>query len=176
MSFSLQCYVGPDWDEKPESHGIYDPHNDKVSYGKRDCNHGNQGGNSPRIPKDRGGRRTYSGRESHTSLNKSFRAPRIPKGRRNEKPEKTIFKVKCSEEAEPPQPPEVEITTDEKDEEDRLSETPKDSKPSEKVTVNDNHPDQPITIGGNLSTECRAELIRVLRKHANAFAWVSTDM
>ncbi|GKA80403.1 reverse transcriptase domain-containing protein [Tanacetum coccineum] len=42
-------------------------------------------------------------------------------------------------------------------------------KPPEKVTVKDNHPDQPITIEGNLSAKCRA--VRVLRKHDNAFAW-----
>ncbi|GJZ48633.1 hypothetical protein Tco_0602465 [Tanacetum coccineum] len=41
-------------------------------------------------------------------------------------------RVKRPEEAEPPQPPEVEITTNEKDEEDRLSETPEDCKPPEK--------------------------------------------
>ncbi|GJW35687.1 hypothetical protein Tco_0058607 [Tanacetum coccineum] len=44
------------------------------------------------------------------------------------------------------------------------------------MTVNDSHPDHPITIGGNLSAECRAELIRVLRKHVDAFTWVLTDM
>ncbi|GKE54123.1 hypothetical protein Tco_1489279 [Tanacetum coccineum] len=52
----------------------------------------------------------------------------------------------------------------------------KENKPLEKVTVNDDHPDQPITIRRNLSVECQAELIKVLRKHADAFAWVPTDM
>ncbi|GKD42110.1 hypothetical protein Tco_1266755 [Tanacetum coccineum] len=43
-------------------------------------------------------------------------------------------------------------------------------------TVNDHYPDQPITIRGNLSMECQAKLIKVLRKNANAFAWTPTDM
>ncbi|GJZ89185.1 hypothetical protein Tco_0660967 [Tanacetum coccineum] len=34
----------------------------------------------------------------------------------------------------------------------------------------------PVTIRGNLTTECRADLIGTLRKHADAFAWTLTDM
>nr|GEV04567.1 hypothetical protein [Tanacetum cinerariifolium] len=69
---------------------------------------------------------------------------------------KQSLKEKRPEEDELPQLPEVETITDKKDEEDGSSETPEDNKPPEKVTVNDSHPDQPITIGGNLSAECRA--------------------
>ncbi|GKF09819.1 reverse transcriptase domain-containing protein, partial [Tanacetum coccineum] len=71
-----------------------------------------------------------------------------------------------------PLPPEVEIIPEEKDEEDISTKALKESKPPKRVTINDNHPDQPITIGGNLSAECRTELIKVLCKHADAFAWV----
>ncbi|GKG55620.1 hypothetical protein Tco_0574514, partial [Tanacetum coccineum] len=35
---------------------------------------------------------------------------------------------------------------------------------------------QQNTIRGNLSRECQAELIKVLRKNADAFAWTPTDM
>ncbi|GJS87747.1 hypothetical protein Tco_0770383 [Tanacetum coccineum] len=50
------------------------------------------------------------------------------------------------------------------------------NKPPEKVIVNDDYLDQPITIGGNLSMVCRTKLIKVLCKNANAFAWVPMDM
>nr|GEX10984.1 ribonuclease H-like domain-containing protein [Tanacetum cinerariifolium] len=66
------------------------------------------------------------------------------------------------------------ISLRKKGEEDKLAEAPKERKRTEKVTVNDHHLDQPITIGGRLSSECRTKLI--LRRHADAFAWVSTDM
>ncbi|GJV41772.1 hypothetical protein Tco_1420212 [Tanacetum coccineum] len=51
-----------------------------------------------------------------------------------------------------------------------------EDKPPEKMMVNDDYLDQPITIEGNLSTGCRTELIKVLRKHVDAFAWVPADM
>nr|GEV32971.1 hypothetical protein [Tanacetum cinerariifolium] len=44
------------------------------------------------------------------------------------------------------------------------------------VITNDDHPDQPITIGGNLSAGYRSELIKVLRKHADAFTWTHANM
>nr|GEY21261.1 hypothetical protein [Tanacetum cinerariifolium] len=103
-------------DEKPRSRNIHDLRNDKVSYGKQDRNHSNQEGNSLRLPKDRGGTRTYSRREGHTSSNKSFKTLRSPKDGRNKRPEKQSLEEKRLEEAKLPQPPKVEITTDEKDE------------------------------------------------------------
>ncbi|GJV63119.1 hypothetical protein Tco_1473947 [Tanacetum coccineum] len=45
-----------------------------------------------------------------------------------------------------------------------------------KVVINDDHPDQPITIGGNMSTRYRSELIKALRKHTDTFVWTLTDM
>nr|GEY68892.1 hypothetical protein [Tanacetum cinerariifolium] len=73
-----------------------------------------------------------------------------PRAKETKISERQYLEEKHPEEAEPPQPP--------------------------KVTVKDNHPDQPITIGGNLSAKCRAKLIRVLRKHVDAFAWVLADV
>nr|GEU99148.1 hypothetical protein [Tanacetum cinerariifolium] len=49
-------------------------------------------------------------------------------------------------------------------------------KPSEKVLIHDGHPDQTITIEGNLTAECRSRLIKILRKHADAFAWTPVHM
>ncbi|GJW41350.1 reverse transcriptase domain-containing protein [Tanacetum coccineum] len=72
-----------------------------------------------------------------------------------ESPERQSLKEKHNEEAELPLPPEVGTTPDEKDEEDKSTEAPKERKPPERVTINGNHSDQPITIEGNLSTECR---------------------
>ncbi|GKD12699.1 hypothetical protein Tco_1197106, partial [Tanacetum coccineum] len=37
-------------------------------------------------------------------------------------------------------------------------------------------PDLTVTIGGNLTTECKIGLIGILRKHADAFAWTPADM
>ncbi|GKF77743.1 hypothetical protein Tco_0230213, partial [Tanacetum coccineum] len=53
---------------------------------------------------------------------------------------------------------------------------PEENKPPEKVIVNDDYLDQPITIGGNLSMVCRMKLIKVLCKNANAFPWVPMDL
>ncbi|GJR67580.1 hypothetical protein Tco_0013645 [Tanacetum coccineum] len=53
---------------------------------------------------------------------------------------------------------------------------PSEKTPLSKVLINDGHPDQPITIGGSLSAECRSELIRTLRKHAAVFAWTPADI
>ncbi|GKF07039.1 hypothetical protein Tco_0041263 [Tanacetum coccineum] len=55
-------------------------------------------------------------------------------------------------------------------------EAPEENTPPEKVIVDDDYPDQPITIRGSMSVKCRTKLIKVLRKHAYAFAWVPTDM
>ncbi|GKA10339.1 reverse transcriptase domain-containing protein [Tanacetum coccineum] len=74
----------------------------------------------------------------------------------------------------PSLPLEKEIALDKREGE--PIEAPTKNKPLEKVTVNDDHSDQPITIGGNLSTWCQAKLIKVLRKHADAFTWVPADM
>ncbi|GJR19773.1 hypothetical protein Tco_0968300 [Tanacetum coccineum] len=46
----------------------------------------------------------------------------------------------------------------------------------EKTVVNDNYPEQLVTIGGGLSAECRHALIHTLRKNVNIFAWTPADM
>ncbi|GJW18263.1 hypothetical protein Tco_0025699 [Tanacetum coccineum] len=67
--------------------------------------------------------------------------------------------------------------TDEKDKEkDEPLEKSLESKPPEKVVIHDDYPDQTITIGGNLSVECRSRLREILCKHADAFAWTLADM
>ncbi|GKE21528.1 hypothetical protein Tco_1433040 [Tanacetum coccineum] len=45
-----------------------------------------------------------------------------------------------------------------------------------KVVINDDHPDQPITIRGNLSVGYRSKLIKALCKHTDTFAWTPADM
>nr|GEV99442.1 reverse transcriptase domain-containing protein [Tanacetum cinerariifolium] len=77
----------------------------------------------------------------------------------------------------PPNPPKKDTQTDEKiKEKDEHLERPLESKPPEKVVIHDDHPDQTITIGGNLSVKCRFEFIEILWKHADAFAWTPADM
>nr|GEY37322.1 hypothetical protein [Tanacetum cinerariifolium] len=44
------------------------------------------------------------------------------------------------------------------------------------IVVNDNYPDQLVTIGGAMSTECRHALIHTLRKNVDIFAWTPIDM
>ncbi|GJS62234.1 reverse transcriptase domain-containing protein [Tanacetum coccineum] len=46
----------------------------------------------------------------------------------------------------------------------------------EKIVVNDNCPEQLVTIGGGLSAECRHALINTLRMNVDIFAWTSSDM
>ncbi|GJW03692.1 hypothetical protein Tco_1562548 [Tanacetum coccineum] len=46
----------------------------------------------------------------------------------------------------------------------------------EKIMINDNYPEQLITIGGGLSAECRHALIHTLRKNVDIFAWTPADM
>ncbi|GJU65604.1 reverse transcriptase domain-containing protein [Tanacetum coccineum] len=46
----------------------------------------------------------------------------------------------------------------------------------EKIVVNDNYPEQLVTIGGSLSAECRHALIHTLRKNVDIFAWTLVDM
>ncbi|GJS38586.1 hypothetical protein Tco_0563629 [Tanacetum coccineum] len=55
-------------------------------------------------------------------------------------------------------------------------ETQKDVVQSKKVLINDDHPDQPITIDGNLLAECRKELTKTLCNHMDTFTWTLTDM
>ncbi|GJS51265.1 reverse transcriptase domain-containing protein [Tanacetum coccineum] len=50
------------------------------------------------------------------------------------------------------------------------------SRPSEKVVIHEGYSDQTIIIRGNLTAEYRSGLIKMLRKHAYAFAWTSADM
>ncbi|GJU81211.1 reverse transcriptase domain-containing protein [Tanacetum coccineum] len=59
---------------------------------------------------------------------------------------------------------------------DKLPEKSPESKPLEKVLIHDGHPDQTITIQGNLTAKCRSGLIKMLRKHADAFAWTPADV
>ncbi|GJW44081.1 reverse transcriptase domain-containing protein [Tanacetum coccineum] len=53
---------------------------------------------------------------------------------------------------------------------------PLESKPLEKVVIYDDYPVQSITIRGNLSAEYRSEIIEILQKHVDAFAWTPADM
>ncbi|GKB98784.1 putative nucleotidyltransferase, ribonuclease H [Tanacetum coccineum] len=46
----------------------------------------------------------------------------------------------------------------------------------EKIVVNDNYPEQLVTIEGSLSIECRHALIHTLRKNVDVFAWAPSDM
>ncbi|GJV73569.1 reverse transcriptase domain-containing protein [Tanacetum coccineum] len=46
----------------------------------------------------------------------------------------------------------------------------------EKIVINDNYPEQLVTIGGGLSAECRHALIHTLRKNVDIFAWTPADM
>ncbi|GJS24351.1 hypothetical protein Tco_0452983 [Tanacetum coccineum] len=72
---------------------------------------------------------------------------------------------------------EKNIQTDEKDDrEDEPLEKPPISNPPEKVVIHEGYLDQTITIGGNLNDEYRFGLIKMLRKHVDAFAWTPTDM
>ncbi|GJZ30750.1 hypothetical protein Tco_0575797 [Tanacetum coccineum] len=59
---------------------------------------------------------------------------------------------------------------------DKHPERPIESKPPEKVVIHEDYPDQTVTIRGNLSAKCRFELIEILRRHVDAFAWTPTDM
>ncbi|GJX16804.1 reverse transcriptase domain-containing protein [Tanacetum coccineum] len=69
------------------------------------------------------------------------------------------------------------IQTDEKDDgEDEPLEKPPASNPSKKVVIHEDYPDQTITIRGNLTDKCRSELIEMLHKHADAFAWTPAYM
>ncbi|GKB43109.1 hypothetical protein Tco_0888051 [Tanacetum coccineum] len=81
------------------------------------------------------------GTKNESRTKKKDRKSGNPKGGRDEK---------HNEEAELPLPLNVETIPDEKDKEDKSTEAPEESEPSEWVTINDNHPDQPITIGENL--------------------------
>ncbi|GJS08449.1 reverse transcriptase domain-containing protein [Tanacetum coccineum] len=53
---------------------------------------------------------------------------------------------------------------------------PPKSSVKEKTVVNDNYPEQLVTIGGGMSAEYRHTLIQTLRKNADVFAWTSADM
>ncbi|GJU87873.1 hypothetical protein Tco_1295419 [Tanacetum coccineum] len=46
----------------------------------------------------------------------------------------------------------------------------------EKIVINDNYPEQLVTIGGGLSAECRHALIHTLRKNVDIFTWTLADM
>ncbi|GKA89483.1 hypothetical protein Tco_0811295 [Tanacetum coccineum] len=46
----------------------------------------------------------------------------------------------------------------------------------EKIVVNDNYPEQLVTIRGGLSAKCRHALIHTLRKNVDIFAWTPANM
>ncbi|GJS78591.1 hypothetical protein Tco_0728472 [Tanacetum coccineum] len=46
----------------------------------------------------------------------------------------------------------------------------------EQIVINDNYPEQLVTIGGGLSAECRHALIHTLRKIVDVFAWTPADL
>nr|GEV76480.1 hypothetical protein [Tanacetum cinerariifolium] len=46
----------------------------------------------------------------------------------------------------------------------------------EKIVVNDNYPEQLVTIRGGLSAECMHALIHTLRNNVDIFTWTPTDM
>nr|GFA78287.1 reverse transcriptase domain-containing protein [Tanacetum cinerariifolium] len=73
--------------------------------------------------------------------------------------------------------PGKEVIRDKKDKEkDELPKVPNEKKPLEKVVIHNGHPDQTVTIRGNLTTECRTGLIKILHKYADAFGLTPTDM
>ncbi|GJS18944.1 reverse transcriptase domain-containing protein [Tanacetum coccineum] len=53
---------------------------------------------------------------------------------------------------------------------------PSKSSVEEKIVINDNYPEQLVTIGGGLSSECRHALIHTLQKNVDIFAWTPADM
>nr|GEX59410.1 reverse transcriptase domain-containing protein [Tanacetum cinerariifolium] len=58
---------------------------------------------------------------------------------------------------------------------DKVKKPPKSSV-EEKIMVNDNYPEQLITIRGGLSTECRNALIHTFRKNVDIFTWTTAYM
>ncbi|GJR21836.1 reverse transcriptase domain-containing protein [Tanacetum coccineum] len=46
----------------------------------------------------------------------------------------------------------------------------------EKIVVNDNYPEQLVTIGGGLSAECMYALIHTLQNNFDIFSWTPADM
>lgn len=48
--------------------------------------------------------------------------------------------------------------------------------PTEDILVNATYPEQRVTIGTGFSRECRRQLIELLRKNKEVFAWEPTDM
>ncbi|GJX40320.1 reverse transcriptase domain-containing protein [Tanacetum coccineum] len=156
-------------DENPRSCDIHDSLDDKIPKCQWGSNHGNQKRNSPRMPKDRG--------STGTSSKEGVTYPRIRASKPKEvsKKEETHIQKEKRLKKTPPLIRGVALKEGSKWK-NKPTETPKENKLSEKVTVNDHHPDQPITIRGSLSRECRADFIKVLRRHADAFAWTPADM
>nr|GEU89518.1 hypothetical protein [Tanacetum cinerariifolium] len=77
----------------------------------------------------------------------------------------------------PPSPPRKDTKTYEKIKgDDGHPEGPLENKPLEKVVIHDDYLDQTITLGGNLLAEFRSGIIKILQKHADAFAWTLIDM
>ncbi|GJZ03088.1 hypothetical protein Tco_0521049 [Tanacetum coccineum] len=113
---------------------------------------------------------TSEGRVTHPQIRAS-ESREILKEEGTDVEEKQSLSEKHPEKARTSPPPKKDTDPNKEDKgEGKSVEAHMENKPPEKVTVNDDHPDQSITIEGNLSIECRAELIKVLRKHADAFA------
>ncbi|GKD85724.1 hypothetical protein Tco_1356878 [Tanacetum coccineum] len=47
---------------------------------------------------------------------------------------------------------------------------------TEQTLINPTYPDQLVTIGGNLSEECKSQLRMLLKKSMDVFAWEPVDM
>ncbi|GJX60653.1 hypothetical protein Tco_0292043 [Tanacetum coccineum] len=138
--------------EKLRSSSLHHSLNDKVPYRQQNRNDDDQKRNPSRV------KTTIKEKEEIQEQN-------------NEK-EETAKSGKSSSSR-----PDRETIWDKKDrEKDELPKAPNESKPPEKVVIHNDHPDQTITIRGNMTTECRTGLIGILRKHADAFAWTPADM
>ncbi|GJY87316.1 hypothetical protein Tco_0501944 [Tanacetum coccineum] len=158
--------------------GLYYLLNDKIPHRQRDCNSDNKERNSSRISKDGRSTRTSHGREDHPPPNTStgFRGNDQPRQKRRSMENGQSRRANDTIQP-PPSPLKKDTQTDEKVEgKDEHLERSLESKPPKKVVIHDDHLDQTITIRGNFSVKCRSELIEILRKHADAFAWTLTDM
>ncbi|GJY76359.1 reverse transcriptase domain-containing protein [Tanacetum coccineum] len=118
-----------------------------------------------------------SSRKQNLSANRKGKHKSI-NGKRSEKAEQTKEEGKPEDTVQPPPIPlEKDNQTDENFKgKDEHPERPLESKPPKKVVIHDDYPDQTVTIGGNLSAECRSGLIKILRKHVDAFTWNPTYM
>ncbi|GJX62496.1 hypothetical protein Tco_0295396 [Tanacetum coccineum] len=161
--------------EKLRSCSLHYPLNDKISNRRRDRDSDNQERNHPRVSED--------GRSTRTNPVRGaiFQTPdsegTISRGREESQGQTNKEGDPKGTTQPPPSPPRKDAQTDENIKgKDEHPEGPLESKPLEKVVIHDDYPDQTITIRGNLSAEYISGLIKILRKHADAFAWTPADM